>query len=163
MPTSDTATTRATVVIERTFDAPRDLVWQAFTDPERVKQWWGPEGYHCPEATVDLRVGGVFRFAMRGSGGDTHWSGGVFREIVPPDRFVATLIFLDEHGKQLTAADPGMPEDWPDDALFSVTLADAPGGKTKLTMRQEGMPAEMVEGATAGSNSALDKLEALLR
>jgi uncharacterized protein YndB with AHSA1/START domain len=161
---ADTSTpTRTTVVIERTFDAPRELVWQAFTEPERVKQWWGPEGYHCPEATVDLRIGGTFRFAMRGPGGDTHWSGGVFREIVPLERLVAILIFLDEHGTELTAPDPGMPDDWRDDALFSVTLADAAGGKTKLTMRQEGMPVEMVEGATAGSNSALDKLEGLLR
>jgi uncharacterized protein YndB with AHSA1/START domain len=152
-----------TVEIDRTFDAPRELVWQAFTDPERVKQWWGPQGFDCPAAFVDLRVGGSFRFAMRGPDGQTIWSGGVFREIVPLERFVAAMMSLDEHGDELPRPDGGASGDWQEDALFTVALADLPGGKTKLTMRQEGMPVEFVEGAIAGSNSSLDKLAALLR
>ena len=158
---ADTAT-RSTVHIERTFDAPRELVWKAWTDPARVREWWGPEHYDCPDAKIDLRVGGSYRFAMRGPDGATHWSGGVYREIVPVERIVCTDSFMDADGNHISASQIGIPGDFPDELLVTLTFEDL-GGKTKLTVRQEGMPNEMLADATAGWNSSLDKLAATLR
>ena len=156
------AARRTTVVIERIFDAPRELVWRALTDPERVKKWWGPEHYDCPAAKIDLRVGGSYRFAMRGPDGQTNWSGGVYREIVPLERIVWTDSFMDEDGNRIPASQLGIPGDWLDEQLVTMTLEDI-DGKTKLTLHHEDMPNEMAEDATAGWNSSLDKLAASLR
>lgn len=155
--------TRTTITIDRTFSAPRALVWQAFTDPEHIRQWWGPEHFDCPEAIADLRTGGSYRFAMRGPDGNTNWSGGVYRKVVPMDRFVATDRFVDADGHPIDPASIGVPGDWPDELILTVTFTDAPGGATQVSIRVEGMPVEMVEPATAGWNSSLDKLAATLR
>jgi uncharacterized protein YndB with AHSA1/START domain len=161
---ADTSTPAlTTVVIDRTFDAPRDLVWKVFTEPERIKQWWGPETYDCPEAIVDLRVGGAYRFAMRGPDGATNWTGGVYREVVPMTRFVVTQQFVDADGNAVSPATLGLPGDWPDQGLLTVTFEAAQGCKTKVTIRDEDTPIEMAEGATAGWNESLDKLAASLR
>jgi uncharacterized protein YndB with AHSA1/START domain len=156
-------TTRSTVHIERTFDAPRELVWKAWTDPARVREWWGPEHYDCPDAKIDLRVGGYWRFAMRGPDGATHYSGGVYRDVTPMDRLVYTDNFMDAEGNRMEAAAIGLPGDWPDELILTVTFADAPGGKTVVTITHQGMPNEMLENATLGWNSSLDKLAASLQ
>jgi uncharacterized protein YndB with AHSA1/START domain len=155
--------TRSIVTIERTFDAPRALVWQAFTDPERVKQWWGPETYDCLDAKVDLRAGGNYRFAERAPDGHTQWSGGAYRDVVPMERIVGTYGVVDEAGNHIPGTARDVPGDLPGQTLLTVTFEDASGGKTKVSIRHEGLPADIVEEATAGWNSSLDKLAALLR
>ena len=70
-----------TIVITRVFDAPRDLVFKAWTDPKHVAQWWGPQGFTNPLCEMDLRVGGVFRVHMRGPDGVTYPCKGVYREV----------------------------------------------------------------------------------
>jgi uncharacterized protein YndB with AHSA1/START domain len=163
---ADTSTPAlTTVVIDRTFDAPRELVWKAFTEPERIKQWWGPEHFDCPEAIVDLRVGGAYRFAMRGPDGHTNWSGGVYTEIVPMERYVASQGFMDAEGNLVHASALGLTGDWPDELTMTltVTFEDAPGGKTNVRISQEGMPVHHAPDNTAGWNSQLDKLAATLR
>ncbi|MCL7413087.1 MAG: SRPBCC domain-containing protein [ANME-2 cluster archaeon] len=86
------------LVITGIFDAPCEKVWKAWTDPESVKPWWGPKGFTSPVCKIDLRVGGKYLFSMRSPEGDDFWSTGVYREIVPLERIVATDSFADENG-----------------------------------------------------------------
>jgi uncharacterized protein YndB with AHSA1/START domain len=149
------------LIIERVFDAPRELVWRAWTEPEHAMRWWGPQGFTAPHCEIDLRVGGRYLFAMQSpdwNDGRPIWSTGVYREIVPPERLVCTDCFADEKGNVVPATHYGMEGDFPLEMLVTVTLEDL-GGKTKMTLRHEGLPAgEHREGANAGWNSSFDKL-----
>src|SRR5262245_47165811 len=78
------------IVITREFDAPRELVWKAWTEPARIAQWWGPRGFTTTVTAMDLRVGGRWRYVMHGPDGAQYPVCGVFREVVPPERIVTT-------------------------------------------------------------------------
>lgn len=150
------------LVIERIFDAPRELVWKAWTDPEMVKRWWGPREYSCPVAEIDFRVGGRSFNAMRGPDGNDIYSVGTYREIVPMERIVVTDSFADKDGNVVPATHYGMP-DMPLEMLITVTFEDAGPGKTKMTMKHEGLPAgEMLSGADQGWSESFDKLAEIL-
>lgn len=160
MATIPTGTTTAAgeLVIIRTFDAPRELVWKAWTEPERVMRWWGPKDFTAPFCRIDLRVGGTYLNCMRGPDGKEYWSTGVYRQIVPPSRIVCTDSFADEHGTVVPAAAYGMTGDWPLELLITVTLDEA-GGQTRLTLRHEGLPeGEMRELCAEGWSESLEKL-----
>src|SRR5512143_289293 len=86
------------VVITRVFEAPRELVWKAWTECERLIRWWGPKGFTTPFCKTDLHVGGVYVNCMRSPDGKDYWSTGIYREIVPPKRIVCTDSFADEKG-----------------------------------------------------------------
>src|SRR5437879_13910376 len=93
------------IVIERVFDAPREKVWEAWTTPEMVKKWWGPEGFTAPSIKIDLKVGGKYIYCMHGPVG-SEWdkdmySAGEFKEIVPNEKIVTTDYFSDEHGNKM--------------------------------------------------------------
>ncbi|MBZ0288942.1 MAG: SRPBCC domain-containing protein, partial [Anaerolineae bacterium] len=134
-----TASTRE-VVVTRIFDAPREKVWKAWTNPEHYKRWWGPEGFTCPACTIDLRVGGKYLYCMRSSEGQDIWGTGVYREIVPMERLVLTDSFANEHGNVVSPTHYGMGEDFPMEMLITVTFEDFEG-KTRMTLKQSGMPA----------------------
>ena len=85
-------------VISRVLDAPRDLVWKCFTDPEHMKQWWGPKGVKIVKSEMDLRVGGTYHYGMQTPDGSVMWGKQVYREIVPTDRLVFINSFSDENG-----------------------------------------------------------------
>jgi uncharacterized protein YndB with AHSA1/START domain len=78
------------VEIVRTIDAPREEVFRAWTDPDRIRSWWGPGEFTCPEAEVDLRPGGAYRLVMQPTGGDPFVVAGTYREVEPPARLVYT-------------------------------------------------------------------------
>ena len=146
------------LLIERVFDAPRELVWKAWSDPEHLKRWWGPNDYSCPSCEIDFRVGGVWLSSMRSSEGQEIWSTGTYREIVPLERIVTTDSFADADGNVVSATHYGMPADIPLEMLVTVILEDL-GGKTRMTLRHKGLPAgEMTDGASVGWNESLDKL-----
>ena len=88
----------ADFVISRMFDAPRDLVWRCFTDPQRMKEWWGPKGCTIVDSKMDFRVGGTYLGAMRDPGGNVMWGKFVYREITPPQRLVWEHSFSNEAG-----------------------------------------------------------------
>lgn len=163
MADASNAPTTATdeLVIERVFDAPRELLWKAWTEPERAMRWWGPRGFTAPHCEIDLRVGGKYLFAMQSpdwNEGRPIWSTGVYREIVPPERLVCTDCFADEQGNVVPATHYGMEGDFPLEMLVTVTFEDV-GGRTKMTLRHAGLPAgEHREGANEGWNSSFDKL-----
>ena len=78
------------LVITRIFDAPRHLVFQAWTEPERVARWWGPQGFVMTYCDMDIRPGGTFRVCMRSPEGTEYWKQGTYREVVAPERLVYT-------------------------------------------------------------------------
>jgi uncharacterized protein YndB with AHSA1/START domain len=159
---SRSATTEQELVIERVFDAPLELVWKAWTEPEHMMRWWGPKGYTAPACEIDFRVGGKYLNCMRSPEGQDYWSTGVYREIVPLERIVATDSFADEHGNVVPATHYGMTAEMPLEMLVTVTFEDL-GGKTKLTLRHAGLPAEMRTDAGQGWSESLDKLAQSLR
>ncbi len=149
------------LVITRVFDAPRELVWKAWTDPERFKLWWGPTGFTAPACRIDLRVGGKYLACMRSSEGRDYWSTGVYREIVPKAKIVYTDSFSDPEGNVVPAAYYGMPGDWPQEMIVTVTFDDD-GGKTKMTLRHDGLPAEILSDCEDGWSGSFDKLAGIL-
>ena len=146
------------LVIERIFAAPRELVWRAWTEPEHFARWYGPEGFSVPVCEIDFRVGGRHLFGMSAPNGHRMFTTGVYREIVPPERFVVTDAFADEQGNLVPMGDDG-----PVETILTVTLEDVGDGRTKLTLQQTGWPDDsMAEGAGGGWNQAFDKLDAEL-
>ncbi len=144
-------------VVTRVLDAPRDLVWKAWTEPERLKQWWGPTGFTAPAARTDPRVGGTYLWGMRSSDGQEFYTTGIFREVVENERFVVTEQFADADGTVVPASQYGMPGDWPAETVMTVTLEDR-GGRTAMTVREEGTPAEMAAFSELGLRQSIDKL-----
>ena len=146
------------LVIERVFDAPRELVWRAWTEPEHFMRWYGPQCFTLPACEIDFRVGGRHLWGMRSPDGHEMWSTGVYREIVPLERFVVTESPADEHGN-VVAASYGGAGDVPLETVITVTLEELEGGRTKMTLRHSGWPdADMAAGAGGGWDQAFDKL-----
>lgn len=157
---SEESKNKKDIIITRTFDAPRERVWKAWTDPAQFNSWWGPKDFTSPASTIDLRVGGRYLNCMRSPRGEEFWSTGVYREIVPLERIVCTDSFADEKGNIVPASHYGMSGDWPLELLVTVTLEEV-NGKTKMTLRHEGIPSgEMSENTQAGWNESFDKLAA---
>lgn len=118
-------------VIERIVDAPRERAWQAWTEPERLKQWWGPKGFKVHTCKVDLRPGGIFHYGMQAPDGAEIWGRFVYREIVAPERLVFIVSFSDKYAG--VTRHPWSPS-WPLHMLSTVSL-DAQGKKTRLGVK----------------------------
>ena len=147
-------------MIERSFDAPVELIWQMWTDPEHFKAWYGAAGATIPVAKMDLRVGGARLVCMEmqtPDGAMRMWFTGEHREIVENARLVYTESMSDEHGTVLSAAAAGMPETHPTTTEVRVELEDL-AGRTRMVMTHVGVP-EGSPGA-AGWAMAFDKLAA---
>lgn len=134
------------LTMTRVFDAPRALVFKAWTDPAHARRWWGPRDYPAAHLEMDVRPGGAWRGCLRSAeNGEELWQGGVFREVVEPDRVVFTFAW-EEGGER------GL------ETLVTVTFADE-DGKTRMTLRQA--PFESVEerdGHRGGWSSSFDRL-----
>lgn len=151
------------LVITRIFDAPCELVWKAWTEPESMKRWWGPKNFTAPVIKIDLRIGGKYLYCMRSQEGQDFWSTGMYREIVELERIVCTDSFADEKGNKVSPSHYGMSGDLPEEFLVMVTFEEHEG-KTKMTLKHVGMPAgEMSDMAKAGWNESFDKLAESLK
>jgi PhnB protein len=117
-------------VISRTFDAPRDKVWKAWTDRDQLRQWFGPKGMKMTTAKLDFRQGGSFLYCLQNDGSPAMWGKFVYRVIEAPHRIVLVNSFSDEKGG--VTRYPFAPT-WPMEMLSTTTLAEE-GGKTKLTI-----------------------------
>jgi uncharacterized protein YndB with AHSA1/START domain len=119
------------LVITRVFDAPRELVWQAFTESDRLIHWWGPIGFEMLASRIDLCPGGVFHYSMRSPDGRVMWGRFIYREIAAPERLVFVNSFSDEEGNVVRS--PFSPT-WPLEILNTITFAET-GGRTTVTLR----------------------------
>ncbi|MEM7654192.1 MAG: SRPBCC domain-containing protein [Pseudomonadota bacterium] len=148
--------------IERLFQAPIDLVWRMWTDPELFKKWYGPKGMTVPTAEMDVRVGGRRKICMAMESSDramSMWFTGVYKEISGPHRLVYTESMCDEDGNIISPQSMGMPEDFPDITEVIIDLSEI-DGQTRMVMVHVGV-AEGTAGA-GGWNQAFDKLSAQL-
>ena len=165
------------VTIERIFDAPRELVWKAWTDPEIVMKWWGPEHFTSPSAKVDLKVGGKYIYAMHGPKGSKwdqdSYSAGVFKEIIPNEKLIVTDYFSDSEGNMIEPADAGIDGNFPKEMTMTILFeeVDPPAGrgKTKLSIiyqkpeTEEQLQAMLKTGMKEGWSTSLDKLAEALK
>lgn len=145
------------LVIERTFDAPRDLVWKAYTEPERIAEWFGPRGFTTMVRTMVVREGGSWHYCMQSAEWGDAWGLAHYREVVPPERIVYEDLFSNEEG---TPAE-GMP-------VSTVTLTfEEQGGRTLLRIHSVFESAEERDktiemGMEDGTRETLDRLEEYL-
>jgi len=132
-------------VISRVLDAPRELVWKVFSEPERMKEWWGPKGFTVIASKMDFRPGGIYHYGMQAPNGAAMWGKFVYREIVPPERMVFINSFSDEDGG--VTRHPMSPS-WPLEMLSTFTFEELPGGKTRFTLRWRAYNASAEEQKT---------------
>jgi uncharacterized protein YndB with AHSA1/START domain len=143
------------VVITRTFDAPRALVFEAWSKAEHLKHWFGPTGFTLPTCAVDFRLGGAITVCMRSPDGEEFWSKGSFREIVVPERIVLETALLDDH-------------DQPRFEDRTVVTFEERGGKTLVTVvasvtkLYDPTAAGAIDGMKEGWTQTLDHLETYL-
>lgn len=150
------------IVMTRVFDASREAVWEAWTDPKRFMLWWGPEGFTSPACQIDLRVGGKYLYCMRSPEGQDYWSTGVYRDIVPMERIVCTDSFADSEGNVVAASYYGMRDYWPLEMMVTVTFGED-AGRTVLNLRHDGIPRSMKSDCEAGWSGSFEKLAEVLR
>jgi len=141
------------LVMERIFDAPRDMLWKVMTDPKRITNWWGPHGYTTTVVEMDVRPGGRWRFIQHTTGGEDVPFKGEFLEVVPPERLVQTFIYDVEPFNEQPA-------------ITTITLEDL-GGRTKMTSHDRFPSIEALEGALSmgmvgGAIETWDRLAAEL-
>ncbi len=142
------------LTLTRVFNAPRDIVFKAWTEPERLAKWWGPKGFDFIAATLDLRPGGVFHYCMRGPNGMEMWGKLVYAEVVAPERLVFVNSFSDKDGG--LTRHPMSPT-WPLEIHNTLTLTEE-SGKTKLTLHGGPVNATEVERQTyAAGRSGLQQ------
>jgi uncharacterized protein YndB with AHSA1/START domain len=138
------------LTLTRLLDAPREAVWEAWTDPQQLAEWWGPHGFTAPVVELDVQPGGQIRIDMQGPDGAIYPALGEFHEVVEPERLVLTTRAVDGNGKTLI------------EARSTVTLDDD-GGKTRLTVQIDVVhvapeAADAAAGAEEGWNQTLDRL-----
>ena len=161
--TRNTATEMDRMVITRVFDAPRELVWKAWTDPKYVMQWWGPKGFTSPFCTMDFRVGGKFLCCMRTPDGQEFWNAGEYHEIVLHEKIVSSMYFSDSKGNRVDAAQYGIEHEAIEDAHDVVLFEDLGNSQTKLTfIGNESMESAKNSGQLEGWKEILDKLAAVV-
>lgn len=149
------------LVLERVFDAPRDLVFKMFKEPEHLMRWWGPRGWELPVCNVDFRPGGVWHYCMKcvdqNHGeyyGMESWGKAVYKEIIEPEKLVYTDYFCDAEGNE----NESMPS-----TEVTLQFIDL-GGKTKLVSRgeyvsEEALKTVMDMGMLQGITETWDRLE----
>jgi len=154
-------------VLSRTFDAPRDIVFKAFTESERMKHWWGPKGFTVIASKMDLRPGGTYHYGLKGPDGATMWGKFVYREIVVAERLVFVNSFSDENGG--ITRHPMSPT-WPLEMLSTFSFTEEEG-RTTFTVKWSPLNPSAEERATfdgAGDNmrqgwsGTMDQLAAYL-
>ncbi len=153
-PTSGGPTDGQTLVKTRVIDAPRELVFKAWVDPERLRQWWGPKGFTNPVCEVDPRPGGAIRIHMRGPDGTIYPMTGVYQEVLEPERLVFTSAALDADGKPMFE-------------ILNVVTFIPQGKQTKLIVEARvtmttSAAAPYLAGMDEGWSLSLDRLAAFV-
>jgi uncharacterized protein YndB with AHSA1/START domain len=146
---------------QRTFNASADRVWRVWTDPDAIRQWWGPTGYSAPIIRNDPRVGGTWLWSMKSPKGEMSWTTGVYTEVRPDARLVSTMSFADSTGRPIPGANAPVPGHWPDSILVTTEFTES-GGKTTVTVTEVGIPLFVKFLATIAWTQQFDKVATLL-
>jgi uncharacterized protein YndB with AHSA1/START domain len=137
----------------RTFDAPRDLVWNAWTDAEALKQWWGPREWPTTYCTVDFRVGGLWHYCMTGPNGEEAWGRATYRQITPQER----ILYLDEFSDKDGNAASGMPA-----TEVTLEFVEQDGKTTVISTAEYASDADLKKvvemGVEQGASETWDRL-----
>jgi len=148
----------ARMVLSRVFEAPRELVWKAWTDPQYAMRWWGPKDFTTPFYEMDFRVGGKFLFCMRAPDGKEFWTGGEYHEIVLYEKIVLSLYPTDPQGNKVDPAQYGIEHEAIDGAHDVILFEDLGNDRTKLTLLgNETMENAKESGQVEGWNQILAK------
>jgi uncharacterized protein YndB with AHSA1/START domain len=149
------------LVVTRLFNAPLSLVWKAWSDPECVMQWWGPEGFTSPLAQIDFREGATSLVCMSSPEYGDLYSIWRYEKIVPMQRIEYIHNLADKDGQKVDPVEIGMPPDFPQDQLHTVTFKDVGNGQTEMTVTEYGWTVgHMMEMSKLGLNQCLDKMAA---
>lgn len=149
------------MIITRTFNAPLEKVWRAWTKSEQVMRWWGPVGFTAPVANIDFREGGMSLVCMRSPEGFEIYNSWTYTGIVPMTSIRFIQHFTDSTGKKIRPSDIGLPPGIPDEVPHEITFKDLGKGKTEITIIESGYTnAQVVEISKAGMASVLNKLAA---
>jgi len=132
-PTTDSKNQQ--VCITRLFDAPREFVFQAWSDVAHLTRWYAPHGCTIQFQHLDFRQGGTFHSCIRSPQGHECWCVGEYREIVAPERIIFTMAIADAYGNRMEPTAVGMDPAWPMETITTVTFKEV-DGKTELTLRQ---------------------------
>lgn len=158
MKNNNTESKSKEIVISRTFDVPRIKVWQAWTEPDQIEQWWGPKGFTTRVDELEFQPDGKFKYTMLDAEENEYPAVGVFREITEPERIVASDEFGDSDNNKQAAPEGGLPT-----GMINTTSFEKGDGQTKITiaiMHQSVEDRKKHEqmGVVAGFNEQLDKL-----
>jgi uncharacterized protein YndB with AHSA1/START domain len=161
--TKNTVNETERMVVTRVFDAPRELVWKAWTDPKYVMQWWGPKGFTSPHCEIDFRVGGKFLCCMRSPDGWEGWNAGEYHEIVLHEKIVSSMYFSDSKGNKIDPAELGVELEAIVDAYDVTIFEDLGNGQTRLTfIGNEAMESAKDSGQFEGWVETLDKVAVIV-
>jgi uncharacterized protein YndB with AHSA1/START domain len=161
--TKSTVNETERMVITRVFDAPRELVWKAWTDPKYVMQWWGPKGFTATVCQMDFRVGGKLLCCTKAPDGQEFWNGVEYHEIVPHEKIVSLMYFSDSKGNRIDPAQLGIEHEAIEGAYDVTIFEDLGNGRTKLTfIGNEPMESAKDSGQFEGWIETLDKVAAVV-
>ncbi len=151
------------MIITRVFDAPRELVWKAWTESKYAMQWWGPKGFTAPVCEIDFRVGGKFHFCMRLPDGQEFWTGGEYHEIILYERIVFSMYFSNSNGDKIDASELGIDHAAIEGVHDVITFENLANGQTKITfIGNETMEDAKNSGQLEGLNQSFDKFAEVL-
>lgn len=151
------------LVVTRRIQAPVERVWRAWSDPDQVTRWWGPQGFTSPMCRMDFREGGTTLVSMRSDQGWELFNTWTYRTIVPMERIEFVQGFADRDGHPVAPAELGLPPGIPDEVPHLVTFSAIDDSTTELTVHEYGYPdAGIVEISKAGQEQVLDKMAAIL-
>jgi uncharacterized protein YndB with AHSA1/START domain len=154
------------IAVTRVVNAPAELVWKAWTEPERIMQWWGPRNYSSPSCEIDLREGGRYVFCMRApeeQGGSDHYTTGTYQKIIPLEMIEFTSGMADKNGNKIDPVQVGMPPDFPEEIRTVVTFKELVEGVTEVTITEHDWGVgPMSVFSLIGWHQSMDKLAASL-
>ena len=156
-----TSTETMDLVVTRLFDAPVDRVWRAWTEPEQVMRWWGPVGFLCPVARMNVRAGGTSLVCMRSPEGQDFHNTWTYRTVAPGQLLEFVFDWADKDGTKVDPTQLGFPPDFPRNVRHVVTFEAKGANRTEMTVTEYGYTVKRYfDVSKAGLEQCLDKMAA---
>lgn len=154
---------RVDFVVTRVVEAPVERVWRAWSDPDDVKRWWGPDGFTAPVAKLDFREGGASLVCMRSPDGQEFYNTWAYTTIKQPERIEFVMHFADRTGARISPSEAGLPPGVPDGVHHVVTFTALDGGRTEVSVTESGYDSgPVMEHSKAGQEQVMDKFAAVV-